>query len=276
MTTLLHGLLSLRDRPDFEKQGWKALFDYYLFGPADRPARTARARARPLGPMDEMKARRLRACCSIASTAKNEGGRHEGQIVKKVVIAGGGTAGWMAAAALSRNWGRCSRSPWSSPTRSARSGSGNRPSPRPAPSTPCSIIDEREFMRATQATFKLGHLVRELGRDRRPLHPLVRPGRQIHLDGRASITSGCRRGRKGSAASLGDYCFELKAAEQTGSMPARTPDELRLPPGRHALRPLPAPHERGLGVGGSRARSPASAALRDGFIEALVWRTATR
>ncbi|PIB93423.1 cupin-like domain-containing protein [Caulobacter sp. FWC2] len=62
MTTLLHGLLSLRDRPDFEKQGWKALFDYYLFGPAERAGAHLPEVARgPLGPMDEIKARRLRA-----------------------------------------------------------------------------------------------------------------------------------------------------------------------------------------------------------------------
>jgi hypothetical protein len=62
MTTLLHGLLSLRDRPDFEKQGWKALFDYYLFGPADQAGAHLPEPARGLlGPMDEMKARRLRA-----------------------------------------------------------------------------------------------------------------------------------------------------------------------------------------------------------------------
>jgi hypothetical protein len=62
MTTLLHGLLSLRDRPDFEKQGWKALFDYYLFGPADEAAAHLPEPARgPLGLMDDKKARRLRA-----------------------------------------------------------------------------------------------------------------------------------------------------------------------------------------------------------------------
>lgn len=62
MTTLLHGLLSLRDRPDFEKQGWKALFDYYLFGPAERAgAHLPEAARGPLGPMDDLKARRLRA-----------------------------------------------------------------------------------------------------------------------------------------------------------------------------------------------------------------------
>ena len=30
------GLLSLRDRPAPEKKAWQALFDYYVFGPADR------------------------------------------------------------------------------------------------------------------------------------------------------------------------------------------------------------------------------------------------
>lgn len=62
MNTLLHGLLSLRDRPDFEKQGWKALFDYYLFGPADQAgAHLPEAARGALAPMDLAKARRLRA-----------------------------------------------------------------------------------------------------------------------------------------------------------------------------------------------------------------------
>lgn len=62
MNTLLHGLLSLRDRPDPEKAAWKALFDYYIFGPADRAGAHIPAAARgALGPLDEMTARRLRA-----------------------------------------------------------------------------------------------------------------------------------------------------------------------------------------------------------------------
>jgi hypothetical protein len=62
MTTLLHGLLSLRDRPDFEKRAWKSLFDYYVFGPADRAgAHLPEAARGDLGPMDDRKARRLRA-----------------------------------------------------------------------------------------------------------------------------------------------------------------------------------------------------------------------
>lgn len=61
-TTLLHALLSLRDRPEHEKRGWKALFDYYVFGDADRAGAHLPEGARgALGRMDEMKARRLRA-----------------------------------------------------------------------------------------------------------------------------------------------------------------------------------------------------------------------
>jgi hypothetical protein len=61
-TTLLHALLSLRDRPEPEKAAWRALFDYYVFGPADRAgAHLPEAARGNLGPMDGVKARRLRA-----------------------------------------------------------------------------------------------------------------------------------------------------------------------------------------------------------------------
>jgi len=60
--TLLHALLSLRDRPEPEKAAWKAMFDYYIFGPAELPAAHLPPPAQGnLGPLDEMKARRLRA-----------------------------------------------------------------------------------------------------------------------------------------------------------------------------------------------------------------------
>jgi hypothetical protein len=59
--TLLHALLSLRDRPEHEKRAWRAVFDYYVFGPADRAAAHLPEGARGnLAPMDEAKARRLR------------------------------------------------------------------------------------------------------------------------------------------------------------------------------------------------------------------------
>ena len=60
--TLLHALLSLRDRPEPEKRAWRALFDYYVFGDAERPrAHLPEAAQGNLAPMDEIKARRLRA-----------------------------------------------------------------------------------------------------------------------------------------------------------------------------------------------------------------------
>jgi hypothetical protein len=61
-TTLLHALLSLRDRPESEKRAWRALFDYYVFGPAGRAGEHLPSHAQGnLAPMDETKARRLRA-----------------------------------------------------------------------------------------------------------------------------------------------------------------------------------------------------------------------
>jgi hypothetical protein len=62
MITLLHALLSLRDRPEAEKQSWRALFDYYVFGPAERAGEHLPPHARgPLGKLDQTGARRLRA-----------------------------------------------------------------------------------------------------------------------------------------------------------------------------------------------------------------------
>ncbi len=60
--TLLHALLSLRDRPEPEKRAWKAVFDYYVFGAAGQAGAHLPEHARGnLAPMDEMRARRLRA-----------------------------------------------------------------------------------------------------------------------------------------------------------------------------------------------------------------------
>jgi hypothetical protein len=60
-TTLLHALLSLRGRPEHEKAGWKALFDYYVFGPQDAASAHIPAPARGDLQLDERQARRLRA-----------------------------------------------------------------------------------------------------------------------------------------------------------------------------------------------------------------------
>lgn len=61
MDTVLHAMLSLRDRPMSERQAWKSVFDHYVFGEAD----TARkhlptASHGPLAELDTQTARRLR------------------------------------------------------------------------------------------------------------------------------------------------------------------------------------------------------------------------
>lgn len=61
-TTLLHALLSLRDRPAPEKAAWAGLFNYYVFGDADVAGRHLPDHTKgPLGPIDDIAARRLRA-----------------------------------------------------------------------------------------------------------------------------------------------------------------------------------------------------------------------
>lgn len=61
-TTLLHALLSLRDRPEGEKAAWRAVFDYYVFGDPAAPGAHLPDHARgALAPLDQAAARRLRA-----------------------------------------------------------------------------------------------------------------------------------------------------------------------------------------------------------------------
>jgi hypothetical protein len=60
--TLLHAMLSLRDRPAAEKQAWRALFDYYIFGDGALPAaHLPKHISGALGQLDDMSSRRLRA-----------------------------------------------------------------------------------------------------------------------------------------------------------------------------------------------------------------------
>ena len=62
MITLKHALLSLRDRPEHEKAAWRELFDYYVFGDPKQAAAHLPEHVRgPLGPMDDVSSRRLRA-----------------------------------------------------------------------------------------------------------------------------------------------------------------------------------------------------------------------
>lgn len=62
MNVLYHALLSLRDKPEHEKQGWKHIFDYYIFGDAERVVEHLPEPARGyLGEIDMVKSKMLRA-----------------------------------------------------------------------------------------------------------------------------------------------------------------------------------------------------------------------
>ncbi len=62
MNTLWHALLSLRDRPAAEKDAWRELFEFYVFGDADAArAHLPEAVHGPVAPLNDVLARRLRA-----------------------------------------------------------------------------------------------------------------------------------------------------------------------------------------------------------------------
>jgi hypothetical protein len=62
MNALYHALWTLRDRPEREKQAWKNVFDYYVFGSAEHAGEHLPERARGmLSPIDDRRARQIRA-----------------------------------------------------------------------------------------------------------------------------------------------------------------------------------------------------------------------
>jgi hypothetical protein len=62
MHALYHALWALRDRPQAEKDAWRAVFEHYVFGPAGQAgAHLPEAARQALGPIDPALARQLRA-----------------------------------------------------------------------------------------------------------------------------------------------------------------------------------------------------------------------
>jgi hypothetical protein len=62
MNVLYHAMLSLRDKPEHEKQAWRHVFEHYIFGESQRAARHLPEQAQGfLGELDPTKARALRA-----------------------------------------------------------------------------------------------------------------------------------------------------------------------------------------------------------------------
>lgn len=133
--------------------------------------------------------------------------------VKRVVIAGGGTAGWMAAAALSRMLGRVLDITLVESEEIGTVGVGEATIPTLVTFHRLLEINEQEFMAATQATIKLG-ISFENWRDvgHQYIHSFGTTGKDHWM---ANFVHFWMRGRDaGMATRYEDYCVELLAAEQ--------------------------------------------------------------
>jgi tryptophan halogenase len=133
--------------------------------------------------------------------------------VRRVVIAGGGTAGWMVAAGLSKVLGKRLDIKLVESDEIGTVGVGEATIPTLLNYHSLLEINEREFMAATMATFKLG-ISFESWRNVNENY--------IHsfgMTGTDHWTAGFQhfwmKGReRGLAGDYGDYCLELKAAQE--------------------------------------------------------------
>jgi tryptophan 7-halogenase len=131
--------------------------------------------------------------------------------VRRVVIAGGGTAGWMVAAALSRTLGKNLQITLIESDEIGTVGVGEATIPTLVTFHRLLEINEQEFMAATQATFKLGISFenwRQLG------HQYIH---SFGTTGTDHWTAGFQhfwlKGRQRKLArDYGDYCLELRAS----------------------------------------------------------------
>lgn len=135
-----------------------------------------------------------------------------GQVVKRVVIAGGGTAGWTVAAALARQLGPLLEIVLVESDQIGIVGVGESTIPTAISFNRLLGIDEREFVRATQASFKLGIEFRDWARvGDRYFHSFGQVGRSTWMADFQHMWLQARE--NGFGGELGDYCFELQAAE---------------------------------------------------------------
>ncbi|MBB5518479.1 tryptophan halogenase family protein [Amphiplicatus metriothermophilus] len=132
---------------------------------------------------------------------------------KKVIIAGGGTAGWMAAAAIGKTLGKIVDVTLVESDAIATVGVGEATIPTLVTYNRLLGIDEAKFMSAVGGTFKLGIAFEnwtDLGH--RYIHSFGVTGKDHWTAGFAHFW---RRGREmGIARDFGDYCLELVAAER--------------------------------------------------------------
>ncbi|WFL78556.1 tryptophan 7-halogenase [Altererythrobacter arenosus] len=131
--------------------------------------------------------------------------------LKRVVIAGGGTAGWMAAAALARTFGDVIDLTLVESEMIGTVGVGEATIPPLIVYNRLLGINEADFMRSTQATFKLGIEFENWKVDgEKYFHSFGQTGRD-HWS--AGFQHFWLHGlTKGHTASYDDYCLELQAA----------------------------------------------------------------
>jgi tryptophan halogenase len=133
--------------------------------------------------------------------------------IKKVVIAGGGTAGWMAAATVSKLFGKVLDITLIESDQISTVGVGEATIPPLITFHRLLDIKEQEFMAATQGTFKLGISFegwRDLNEDY--IHSFGVTGRDHWAAGFQHFWLKDRE--RGSKIPFGDYCLELKAAQE--------------------------------------------------------------
>jgi tryptophan 7-halogenase len=139
--------------------------------------------------------------------------------IKRVVIAGGGTAGWVTAAALSRHLGSIIEIILVESDEIGTVGVGEATIPTSRSFHAMLGIDEREFMAATQATFKLSISFENWGAaGERYVHSFGQIGKSTWMSDFHHFWLEAKA--QGFGGSLSEYCFELQASEagkfQTG------------------------------------------------------------
>ncbi len=134
------------------------------------------------------------------------------QRVKKVVIAGGGTAGWIAAATLSSQLGKLLDITLIESDQIGTVGVGEATIPTQKAFHRLIGIDEQSFMRATRASFKLGIAFENWGQlGDRYIHSFGKIGRSTWMGDFQHMWYFAQS--QGWGGDLDDYCFELQAAE---------------------------------------------------------------
>ncbi len=134
------------------------------------------------------------------------------QRVRRVVIAGGGTTGWLAAAALSRQLGTLLDIVLVESDEIGTIGVGESTIPTARAFHRLIGLDEQQFMAETGATFKLGIAFENWARiGDRYLHAFGETGQATWMGAFHNFWLQTRE--EGFGGDFGDYCLELQAAD---------------------------------------------------------------